>query len=103
MQLLNDSRTMVSPAESWGGSSSEKQLTLAPKEPLAKQWGLDKVIRWNLSREFAQACPFLIARGMSDTFLFIPHLYIEEGLVANMRGAVTASFPLYISKLVPEL
>lgn len=86
MQLLSDSRTMDSrlSADSWQGVQAgmlEKRLTVArtaPKQPLATKWGLDGLSRWKLSREFAAAYPFLDCSG------------------------VTASFPLYSSKMVPD-
>jgi len=37
----------------------EKRLSTAPKQPLASKWGLDKLYRWKLGREFAEAYPFL--------------------------------------------
>lgn len=46
------------------------RLTLALAQPLATKWGLDKLYRWKLSREFAQAYPFLDCTGGECLFIF---------------------------------
>lgn len=57
------------PADSWRGGlggvleTRLKVARTAPKQPLATKWGLDSLSRWKLSREFAEAYPFLDCSG----------------------------------------
>jgi hypothetical protein len=66
LNLLHNSPSSGSilPASGAGrGTEVGKRLITAPKQPLASKWGLDKLFRWKLSREFAEAYPFLDCTG----------------------------------------
>jgi hypothetical protein len=66
LNLLHNSPSSGSilPASGAGtGTEVGKRLIAAPKQPLASKWGLDKLFRWKLSREFAEAYPFLDCTG----------------------------------------
>lgn len=66
IQALNKSR-MTSPDtmtfNNCHPSSFNNRSSLGMMQPLASKWGLDKLYRWKLSKEFAQAYPFLDCTG----------------------------------------
>jgi len=79
MDALNESRnTNSTTLNNYHSSSYNNRQNLTLTQPLASKWGLDKLYRWKLSKEFAQTHTFLDCTG------------------------VTASFPMYASRTVPD-
>lgn len=66
IEALNKSRIAnldMTTSNNCHSSSFNNRLSLGITQPLAAKWGLDKLYRWKLSKEFAVAYPFLDCTG----------------------------------------
>lgn len=65
MKLLKKMRT----------SAFDVQPKTTQLQSLSSRWGLDKLVVWKLSREFAVANPFIDCTGSKFRLFSLPHKY----------------------------